>query len=73
MTLPIGSQADKIIAVQTYTGTVPPFCRWQRKCGRRSELSEGGGGLYCRTFTYIDEMLCESERSWQDRAYGQLA
>ena len=32
ITLPIGSQADKLIAVQTYTGTVLALCCWRRRC-----------------------------------------
>ncbi len=59
ITLPIGSQADKLIAVQTYTGTVLTLLLLAEEVlsGESVRLSEACGAALPALSTHIDECL----------------
>jgi glutamine---fructose-6-phosphate transaminase (isomerizing) len=71
ITLPIGSQADKLIAVQTYTGTVLAMLLLAEEvvAGESAKLSDACGAALPALSTHIDECLRESE-GWQDWLMG---
>ena len=71
ITLPIGSQADKLIAVQTYTGTVLALLLLAEEVlsGESVKLSEECGAALPALSAHIDECLRESE-GWQDWLTG---
>ena len=71
ITLPIGSQADKLIAVQTYTGTVLTLLLLAEEvlAGESVKLSDACGAALPALATYIDECLRASDR-WQDWLMG---
>jgi glucosamine--fructose-6-phosphate aminotransferase (isomerizing) len=67
LTLPIGSQADKLIAVQTYTGTVLTLLLLAEEvlAGESGKLSDACVAALPALSAHIDECLRESD-SWQD-------
>ena len=71
ITLPIGAQADKLIAVQTYTGTVLTLLLLAEEvlAGESAELSDACGAALPALAAHIDECLRESDR-WQDLLMG---
>jgi glutamine---fructose-6-phosphate transaminase (isomerizing) len=71
ITLPIGSQADKLIAVQTYTGTVLAMLLLTEEviAGESAQLSDECGAALPALSTHIDECLRASE-GWQDWLMG---
>ena len=71
ITLPIGSQADKLIAVQTYTGTVLTLLLLAEEvlAGESAQLSDACGAALPALSTHIDECLRESD-DWQELAHG---
>jgi len=70
ITLAIGSQADKLIAVQTYTGTVLTLLLLAEEvAGESVKLSKACNAAMPALSTYIDECLRESEQ-WQDWLMG---
>jgi glucosamine--fructose-6-phosphate aminotransferase (isomerizing) len=71
LTLPIGSQSDKLIAVQTYTGTVLTLLLLAEEvlAGLSGKLSDACAAALPALSAYIDECLRESD-SWQDLLMG---
>lgn len=71
LTLPIGSQPDKLIAVQTYTGTVLALLLLAEEvlAGGSGKLSDACGASLPALSAHIDECLRESD-SWQDLLMG---
>jgi glucosamine--fructose-6-phosphate aminotransferase (isomerizing) len=71
ITLPIGSQADKLIAVQTYTGSVLALLLLAEQVltGESARLGDECGAALPALSTHIDECLRESE-GWQDWLVG---
>jgi glucosamine--fructose-6-phosphate aminotransferase (isomerizing) len=71
ITLPIGSQADKLIAVQTYTGTVLTLLLLAEEVlsGESVRLSEVCGAALPALSTHIDECLRASD-DWQEWLMG---
>jgi glucosamine--fructose-6-phosphate aminotransferase (isomerizing) len=71
ITLSIGSQADKLIAVQTYTGTVLTLLLLAEEvlAGESAKLSDECGAVLPALAAHIDECLRESE-GWQDLLMG---
>jgi glucosamine--fructose-6-phosphate aminotransferase (isomerizing) len=71
ITLPIGSQADKLIAVQTYTGTVLTLLLLAEEvlAGQSAKLSDECSAVLPALASHIDECLRESE-GWQDLLMG---
>jgi glucosamine--fructose-6-phosphate aminotransferase (isomerizing) len=71
ITLPIGSQDDKLIAVQTYTGTVLTLLLLAEEvlAGESAQLSDVCGAALPALSAHIDECLRESDR-WQDLLMG---
>jgi glutamine---fructose-6-phosphate transaminase (isomerizing) len=71
ITLPIGSQADKLIAVQTYTGTVLAMLLLAEEviAGESAKLCDDCGAALQALSAHIDECLRESE-GWQDWLMG---
>jgi glucosamine--fructose-6-phosphate aminotransferase (isomerizing) len=71
ITLPIGAQADKLIAVQTYTGTVLTLLLLADEvlAGESAKLSDACDAALPMLSTYIDQCLRESEH-WQDWLMG---
>ena len=74
ITLPIGSQADKLIAVQTYTGTVLTLLLLAEEvlAGESAKLSEACAAALPALSAHIDECL-RAERAWQDWLMGCTA
>jgi glucosamine--fructose-6-phosphate aminotransferase (isomerizing) len=71
ITLPIGSQADKLIAVQTYTGTVLTLLLLAQEVlsGESVKLSEDCGAALPALSIYINECLRASD-DWQEWLMG---
>jgi glucosamine--fructose-6-phosphate aminotransferase (isomerizing) len=71
ITLPIGSQADKLIAVQTYTGTVLALLLLAEEvlAGESARLGDECGAALPALSAHIDECLRESE-SWREWLMG---
>jgi glutamine---fructose-6-phosphate transaminase (isomerizing) len=71
ISLPIGSQADKLIAVQTYTGTVLALLLLAEEvlAGESAKLNDECGAALPALSAHIDECLRESE-GWQDWLMG---
>ena len=71
LTLPIGSQSDKLIAVQTYTGTVLTLLLLAEEAlsGGSGKLSDACAAELPALSAHIDECLRESD-SWQDLLMG---
>jgi glutamine---fructose-6-phosphate transaminase (isomerizing) len=71
ITLPIGSQADKLIAVQTYTGTVLTLLLLAEEvlAGESAKLSDACSTALPALSAHIDECLRASE-GWQDLLMG---
>ncbi len=71
LTLPIGSQSDKLIAVQTYTGTVLTLLLLAEEvlASESEKLSDACGAALPALSAHIDECLRESD-SWQDLLMG---
>jgi glutamine---fructose-6-phosphate transaminase (isomerizing) len=71
ITVPIGSQADKLIAVQTYTGTVLALLLLAEAvlAGESAKLGEECGAALPALSAHIDECLQASE-GWQDWLMG---
>jgi glutamine---fructose-6-phosphate transaminase (isomerizing) len=71
ITLPIGSQTDKLIAVQTYTGTVLTLLLLAEEvlAGESAKLSDECAAALPSLSTHIDECLRESE-GWRDLLMG---
>jgi glucosamine--fructose-6-phosphate aminotransferase (isomerizing) len=71
ITLPIGSQADKLIAVQTYTGTVLTLLLLAEEVLAKQsvKLSDACGAALPALSIHIDECLRESDH-WQDLLMG---
>jgi glucosamine--fructose-6-phosphate aminotransferase (isomerizing) len=71
ITLAIGSQADKLIAVQTYTGTVLTLLLLAEEvlAGESAKLSDACDAALPALSTHIDECLRESGR-WQELLTG---
>ena len=71
ITLPIGSQADKLIAVQTYTGTVLTLLLLAEEVlsGESVRLCEACGAALPALTTHIDECLRASD-GWQEWLMG---
>jgi glucosamine--fructose-6-phosphate aminotransferase (isomerizing) len=71
ITLPIGSQADKLIAVQTYTGTVLALLLLAEEVlsGESARLCDECDAALPVLSAHIDECLRESE-GWQDWLMG---
>jgi glucosamine--fructose-6-phosphate aminotransferase (isomerizing) len=71
ITLPIGSQADKLIAVQTYTGTVLALLLLAEEVlsGESAKLSDECGAALPALSAHIGECVRESE-GWQDWLMG---
>ena len=71
MTLPIGSQADKLIAVQTYTGTVLTLLLLAEEvlAGESVQLSEACGAALPALSAHIDQCLRASD-GWQELLMG---
>jgi glutamine---fructose-6-phosphate transaminase (isomerizing) len=71
ITLPIGSQADKLIAVQTYTGTVLGLLLLAEEviAGESAKLNDECGAALPALSAHIDECVRESE-GWQDWLMG---
>jgi glucosamine--fructose-6-phosphate aminotransferase (isomerizing) len=71
LTLPIGSQSDKLIAVQTYTGTVLTLLLLAEEvlADEGEKLSDACGAALPALSAHIDECLRESD-SWQDLLMG---
>src|ERR1700678_2471171 len=71
ITLPIGSQSDKLIAVQTYTGTVLALLLLAEEVltGEGAKLCDECGAALPALSAHIDECLRESE-GWQDWLMG---
>jgi glutamine---fructose-6-phosphate transaminase (isomerizing) len=71
LTLPIGSQSDKLIAVQTYTGTVLTLLLLAEEVlsGGSGKLSDVCAAALPALSAHIDECLRESD-SWQDLLMG---
>jgi glutamine---fructose-6-phosphate transaminase (isomerizing) len=71
ITLPIGSEADKLIAVQTYTGTVLTLLLLAEEvlAGESAKVSDECGAALPALAAHIDECLRESE-GWQDWLMG---
>jgi glutamine---fructose-6-phosphate transaminase (isomerizing) len=71
LTLPIGSQSDKLIAVQTYTGTVLTLLLLAEEVlsGGSGKLSNACAAALPALSAHIDECLRESD-SWQDLLMG---
>ncbi len=71
ITLPIGSQADKLIAVQTYTGTVLALLLLAEEvlAGESEKLNDECGAALPALSAHIDECLRESE-GWHDWLMG---
>jgi glucosamine--fructose-6-phosphate aminotransferase (isomerizing) len=72
ITLPIGSQADKLIAVQTYTGTVLVLLLLAEEllAGESAKLADECAAALPALSTHIDECLRESE-GWQQWLMGE--
>jgi glutamine---fructose-6-phosphate transaminase (isomerizing) len=71
VTLPIGSQSDKLIAVQTYTGTVLTLLLLAEEvlAGESAKLSDECGAALPALSSHIAECLRASE-GWQDLLMG---
>jgi glutamine---fructose-6-phosphate transaminase (isomerizing) len=71
ITLPIGAQADKLIAVQTYTGTVLTLLLLAEEVlgGQSAQLSESCEAALPALAEHIDECLRQSDH-WQDLLIG---
>ena len=71
ITLPIGSRADKLIAVQTYTGTVLALLLLAEEvlAGESATLSDECAATLPALSEHIDECLRESE-GWEDWLTG---
>lgn len=71
ITLPIGSEADKLIAVQTYTGTVLTLLLLAEEvlAGESVRFGEACGAALPALSTYIDECLQASD-GWQEWLMG---
>src|SRR5580698_2087803 len=71
ITLPIGSQADKLIAVQTYTGTVLALLLLAEEllAGESAKLSDACGAALPALSTHIDACVSASD-AWQDLLVG---
>src|SRR3984885_717103 len=71
ITLPIGAQADKLIAVQTYTGTVLTLLLLAEEvlAGESAKLSDECGAVLPALASHIDECLRVSE-GWKDLLMG---
>jgi glucosamine--fructose-6-phosphate aminotransferase (isomerizing) len=71
ITLPIGSQADKLIAVQTYTGTVLTLLLLAEEVLAREsvKLSETCSAALPALSAHIDECLRQSDH-WQELLIG---
>ena len=71
ITLPIGSQADKLIAVQTYTGTVLTLLLLAEEvlAGESARLSDACGAALPALSRHIDECLRASD-GWQEWLMG---
>jgi glucosamine--fructose-6-phosphate aminotransferase (isomerizing) len=71
LTLPIGSQSDKLIAVQTYTGTVLTLLLLAEEAlsSGSDKLSNACAAALPALSAHIDESLRESD-SWQDLLMG---
>jgi glutamine---fructose-6-phosphate transaminase (isomerizing) len=69
--LPIGSQSDKLIAVQTYTGTVLALLLLAEEvlAGESAKLGDECGAALPALSAHIDECLRQSE-GWQDWLMG---
>jgi len=65
--LSIGSQADQLIAVQTYTGTVLALLLLAEQviAGGAAELAEACATALAKLPAFIDE-CCEASESWRD-------
>ena len=71
ITLPIGAQADHLVAVQTYTGTVLTLLLLAEEvlAGESAQLSDACGAALPALAAHIDECLRESDH-WQDLLLG---
>src|SRR5580698_4303726 len=71
ITLPIGSQADKLIAVQTYTGTVLTLLLLAEEvlAGEGAKLSDTCKAALPALSTHIDACVSASD-AWQDLLVG---
>ena len=71
ITLPIGAQADKLIAVQTYTGTVLTLLLLAEEvlAGKSAELSDACEAALPALAEHIDECLRQSD-DWQELLMG---
>src|ERR1700761_5484577 len=71
VTLPIGAQADKLIAVQTYTGTVLTLLLLAEEVlsGETVKLSEACGAALPALSAHIDECLRASD-DWREWLMG---
>jgi len=71
ITLPIGAQADKLIAVQTYTGTVLTLLLLAEEvlAGQSAELSDACEAALPALAEHIDECLRQSD-DWQELLMG---
>jgi glutamine---fructose-6-phosphate transaminase (isomerizing) len=71
LTLPIGSQSDKLIAVQTYTGTVLTLLLLAEEvlAGGSAKLGDACAAALPTLSAHIDECLRASD-SWQDLLMG---
>jgi glutamine---fructose-6-phosphate transaminase (isomerizing) len=71
ITLPIGSMADKLIAVQTYTGTVLTLLLLAEEvlAGESGKLSDACDAALPALSAHIDECLRASD-AWQDLLVG---
>jgi glucosamine--fructose-6-phosphate aminotransferase (isomerizing) len=71
ITLPIGSMADKLIAVQTYTGTVLTLLLLAEEvlAGESAKLSDACEAALPALSAHIDECLRASD-AWQDLLVG---
>jgi glutamine---fructose-6-phosphate transaminase (isomerizing) len=71
LTLPIGSQSDQLIAVQTYTGTVLTLLLLAEEVltGGSTKLSDACAAALPALSAHIDACLHESD-SWQDLLMG---
>jgi glucosamine--fructose-6-phosphate aminotransferase (isomerizing) len=71
ITLPIGSQADKLIAVQTFTGTVLTLLLLAEEviAGESAKLSDECVAALPALSAHIDECVQESD-GWQDWLMG---
>ncbi len=71
ITLPVGSQADKLIAVQTYTGTVLTLLLLAEEVlsGESAKLSDTCSASLPTLSAHIDECVRESD-GWQELLMG---